>query len=192
MESLYNRCTGRQISARQVRDLSEDDFGDSFWGLAASSSQRLLASLDSEIKRLEKRVDQALENHDNYRILQTMGGVGKILGATISLETGDLNRFRRVGNYTSYCRCVRSEKTSNQKKKGEGNRKNGNSYLSLAWMEAAQGALVWQEKARRFYQRKKAKKNVWVARKALAHKLCRAGYFMMRDQTEYSSARLFN
>jgi transposase len=120
-----------------------------------------------------------------------MGGVGKILGGTICLETGDLKRFSSVGDYTSYCRCVPSKKTSNQKKKGEGNRKNGNKYLALAWMEAAQGALTHQPEARRYYQRKKARKNVWVARKSLAHKLCRAGYFMLRDQTEYSSARLF-
>jgi transposase len=191
LESLYNRCTGRQISARKVRDLSPEDFGNADWGLMALTSQRLLASLDQEIKRLEKRVADAVANHDPYQILQTIGGVGKILGATISLETGDLKRFKNVGNYASYCRCVRSKKTSNQKKKGEGNRKNGNSYLALAWMEAAQGALVWQEKARRFYQRKKSKKNVWVARKTLAHKLCRAGYFMMRDQKEYCSSLLF-
>jgi transposase len=191
LEGLYNRCCGRQISAREVRHLPEGAFGDPDWDLMASTSQRLLTGLDAEIRRLEKRADEALASHGYYRILQTIPGVGKILGATISLETGDIKRFKRVGNYASYCRCVESKKTSNQKKKGEGNRKNGNSYLGLAWMEAAQGALVWQEKARRFYQRKKARKSVWVARKALAHKLCRAGYFMMRDQREYCSSLLF-
>jgi transposase len=148
-------------------------------------------SLDEEIQKIEKQVDQSIQPESNYRILQTMGGVGKILGGTISLETGDLNRFRRVRDYTSYCRCVPSKKSSNQKKKGEGNRKNGNKYLGLAWLEAAQGAIIFQPEARRYYQRKKSRKHVFSARKALAHKLCRAGYFMMRDQTEYSAARLF-
>jgi transposase len=117
--------------------------------------------------------------------------VGEVLAATIWLETGDLKRFRKVSQYASYCRCVSSQKTSNQKKKGVGNRKNGNQYLAWAWQEAAAGAIRWQRKARSFYQRKKASKGAWVAHKALAHKLCRAGYFMLRDQVEYCSARLF-
>ena len=34
--------------------------------------------------------------------------------------------------------------------------------------------------------------NPFVAWKALAHKLCRASYFVMRDQVRFSSARLFS
>lgn len=46
-------------------------------------------------------------------------GVGKILGLTIALETGDAQRFVDAGNFSSYCRCVKSLRTSNEKKKGE-------------------------------------------------------------------------
>ena len=158
---------------------------------AARSSQHVLESLRAEIHRIEEQLKAVLESNQQYQILQTMGGVGEVLSMTIWLETGDLGRFPQVGHYASYCRCVGSEKTSNQKKKGEGNRKNGNQYLAWAWQEAAAGAIRWQAAARSFYQSKKAKKGAWVAHKALAHKLCRAGYFMLRDQVAYSSARLF-
>jgi hypothetical protein len=40
-----------------------------------------------------------------FKILQTITGVGKILGLTIMLETGDIHRFAGAGNYASYCRC---------------------------------------------------------------------------------------
>ena len=70
-------------------------------------------------------------------MLLTIPGIGKILGITIMLEGGDIGRFDKVGNYSSYCRCVKSEKLSNKKKKGEGNRKNGNRYLAWAYVEAA-------------------------------------------------------
>ncbi len=43
----------------------------------------------------------------------SVNGIGDILGLTIMLETGDINRFPHVGNYTSYCRCVGSQKSSN-------------------------------------------------------------------------------
>lgn len=191
LESLYNRCLSRSLSASQVRKVEAEELGDPYWAQAAVSSQQILQTLGEQIDRIEKQLKQALEPDSEYEILQTMGGVGEVLAATIWLETGDLRRFSKVGKYASYCRCVGSEKTTNQKKKGEGNRKNGNKYLAWAWQEAAAGAIRWQSKARSFYQSKKAKKGAWVAHKALAHKLCRAGYFMLRDQQEYCSARLF-
>lgn len=46
------------------------------------------------------------------------------------LETGDISRFSKVGQYSSYCRKVPSKWSSNNKKKGKGNVKNGNKYLA--------------------------------------------------------------
>jgi len=48
--------------------------------------------------------------------------VGKILGATIVLETGHIERFLGPGHYASYARCVNTEKISNGKTKGRGNK----------------------------------------------------------------------
>ena len=120
-----------------------------------------------------------------------MPGIGDILGLTIMLEVGDINRFPKVGNYSSYCRCVKSERLSNKKKKGEGNRKNGNKYLSWAYVEAANFAIMHYQEAQSFYQRKKAKRNGIVAIKALSNKLARASYYVMRDQVPYDMNQLF-
>ena len=117
--------------------------------------------------------------------------MGEILALTITLETGDIGRFAQVGNFTSYCRCVGSEKLSNGKKKGQGNTKNGNKYLAWAFVEAANFAIRFNEQAKRFYQRKAAKRNRVVALKAVAHKLARASYYVMRDQVPFDSAKLF-
>ena len=38
-----------------------------------------------------------------------MPGVGVILSLTIMLEIGNINRFPKVGDFTSYCRKVPSE-----------------------------------------------------------------------------------
>jgi transposase len=43
----------------------------------------------------------------------------------------------------------------------------------------------------RFYQRKKAKANGIVALKAVAHKLCPASYYVMRDGVEFEMAKAF-
>ncbi len=100
-------------------------------------------------------------------------------------------RFAAVGNFSSYCRCVDSVHTSNNKKKGEGNRKNGNPYLAWAFIEAANFAMRFCPEAKRFYGRKKAKTNRIVALKALAHKLARACYHMLREHKPFDVKRCF-
>ena len=148
-------------------------------------------ALDQQIKVLEQAILKQAKLDDRYRCLLSIGGVGEILALTIMLETGDIKRFAQVGNFTSYCRCVGSEKLSNGKKKGQGNTKNGYKYLAWAFIEAANFAIRFNEQAKRFYQRKAAKRNRVVALKAVAHKLARASFYMMRDQVPFDSAKLF-
>ena len=107
------------------------------------------------------------------------------------LEVGDITRFPKVGNYSSYCRCVNSQRISNGKKKAENNRKNGNKYLAWAYVEAANFAIRYCSQAQRFYQRKKSGRNGIVAIKALSNKIARASYYIMRDQVPFDEERLF-
>ena len=97
-----------------------------------------------------------------------------------------------MGNYASYCRCVSAEKRSNLKKKGEGNRKNGNKYLSWAFAEAAQHITTWDPLAKRYYDRKRSRSHFMVARRALANKLARACFYIMRDQVPFDPGKIFS
>lgn len=97
-----------------------------------------------------------------YSNLHTVPGIGKILALTIMFETGDIKRFSDVGKYVSYCRCVRSNRISNGRSKGGGNSKNGNKYLSWAYVEAANFAIRGYPYVRRYYQKKAARKQMCV------------------------------
>lgn len=92
---------------------------------------------------------------------------------------------------TSYCRCVKSEYTSDGKRKGSGNRRNGNPYLSWAFSEVAHHAARWSPRAKRFYERKCAQTHKIVANRALANKMARASYYIIRDQVSFDAARAF-
>ena len=81
-----------------------------------------------------------------------------------ALETSTIERFASPGNYATYARCVKSEKTSNKKYKGQGNKKNGNKYLAWAFMEAGHYGVIWDPRIKRFYQRKQAKAHILVAK----------------------------
>ena len=120
-----------------------------------------------------------------------MPEIGNILALPIMLEVGDISRFPKVSNYSSYCRCVKSEKLSNKKKKGEGNRKNGNKYLAWAYVEASNFAIRHYQEVQRFYQKKKSTRNGIVAIKALSNKLARSSYYVMGDQVPYNTNHLF-
>jgi transposase len=126
-----------------------------------------------------------------YRHLLTTSGIGKVLGLTILLETGPVGRFARVGNYASYCRLVGSERLSNGKRKGKGNTKSGNEYLAWAYLEAANFAVRYNARINRYYQRKRAKTTGVVAIKTVAHKLARACYCMLREDTDFDVDRAF-
>jgi len=101
------------------------------------------------------------------------------------VETGPVSRFARVGNYVSYCRKVHAKWVSNGKQKGSGNKKNANKYLAWAFSEAAELPRRFDPQARDYYQRKKQKTNFVVAHNALAHKLARAAYHIMKDNVSF-------
>ena len=157
----------------------------------AQNNISAIEHLGKIIKGIEKEVKSQVQPRKEFVMLTTIPGIGLILGLTIMLEVGDIGRFVKVGNYSSYCRCVSSKRLSNGKKKGENNRKNGNKYLAWAYVEAAHFAKRYIPKAQRFYKRKMAKANGAVATKALANKLARASYFIMRDRVAFDEDMLF-
>jgi len=159
--------------------------------LAVQSNLAVVTTLGAQIELLEKRLQERLGERPEYALLTSVPGIGRILAAIILLETGPIERFRAVGNYASYARCVDSQHLSNGKKKGEGNVKNGNKYLVWAFVEAANFALRFNAEAKRFYERKKARTNNVVATKALAHKLARACFHILKERTPFDVRRCF-
>ena len=195
IENLYTRNTGQSLSANQIKGLQVEDidamFSVSDLALAIKDNLLVLRSADQQVQILEQRVTERMELRPQFRFLKTVSGIGEILALTIMLETGEIGRFATVGNYASYCRCVGSQKISNGKKKGEGNTKNGNKYLAWGFVEAANFAIRFSSKIKSFYQRKKAKTKGVVAIKAVAHKLCRACYYIMRDRVAFDVNKAF-
>jgi transposase len=195
LQSAITRNFGYKMSVNDIKKRDESDadklFDEPFLILAAKNSIAAIRFLGERIKEIEKAVKSRVRIKPEFESLLTMPGIGNILGLTIMLEVGEIKRFPKVSNYSSYCRCVRSEKLSNKKKKGEGNRKNGNKYLAWAYVEAANFAVRHYPEAQGFYQRKMAKTNGIVAIKALSNKLARASYYVMRDQVPYDANNLF-
>jgi transposase len=195
LQSLLTRLTGTRLSLPRLRVLTPDGIQAlvAFPEQAQSvrSSLTVLQCLEQEIRTIEATIREAGRTQPGYALLQTVPGIGPILAGTILLEAGDLKRFATVGHFASYCRCVSSEHIGNGKRKGAGNTKNGNKYLSWAFIEAVHFAIRYEAVIRQFYQRKQARTHPLVALKAVAHKLARACYHMLRDQVPFDLARAF-
>lgn len=80
---------------------------------------------------------------------------------------------------------------SNGRETGEGKWKNGNRYLGWAYVEAANHCRRYCGEAKRWYQRKLAKSKNVIGTKALAAKLCRGTYFILRDQVDFDVKKMF-
>jgi len=194
-QNLVARNLGSKMHVSTISKMTEEDledlFEDDYLILSAKASISTIHFLRSRIVQLEKVIAKAAKLKSEYKLLKTVPGIWNILAQMIMLETGPIERFKKVGNYASYCRCVQSNRLSNSKSKGKGNRKNGNKYLSWAYVEAANHALWNYEYVKKYHQRKTAKTNNVVAIKAIAHKLARACYYIIRDQKEFDPGKAF-
>ena len=195
IQNLVTRNTGSSLSANQVKGLDVQQVDELLpngdLALAVKANLSVMLSADEQTEILERTVTERVKLRPQFSFLKTVPGIGEILALTIMLETGDIGRFSSVGNFASYCRCVGSQKISNGKRKGKGNTKNGNKYLAWAFVEAAHFAIQFNSRIKSFYQRKKAKTKIVVAIKAVAHKLCRACYYIMRDRVAFDVTRAF-
>lgn len=195
VENIAARQHGARISSSQVKQLDAEAIRrmglPADVELAVESNVAVITTLNAQIDRLEKRLQENVKARTEYGLLTSVPGIGQVLATTILLETGPMDRFATVGNFASYARCVDSVHTSNGKKKGEGNTKNGNKYLAWAFVEAANFALRYNAEAKRFYERKKAKTNNVVAIKALAHKLARACFHILKERQPFDVRRCF-
>jgi transposase len=196
LQTMAMRQSGRSIGWRALRTLSEDQrsvlLGDHDCLAFVTDQQiELLELLNERIKRFEEKVLEHACLRPAYECLLTLPGVGVILALTIMLETGPIERFKAVGDYTSYCRCVRATHRSNGKIKDKHNERNGNPYLAWAFVEAVHHAIRSCPEAKRFYDRKLAQRNGALATKALAAKWTKAAYYMLRRQESFDLARVF-
>jgi transposase len=173
--------TSQQLEALKV---------DPFTRLQVESLLELVRKQDGLARWIEGAVLKAVKPKAEFQRLQQVPGIGPVLGMVVALESGDCARFASAGDYASYCRTVRSERQSNGKKKAENNRKNGNRYLAWAFAEAAVYAVRFYPRIAGWYERKKRRRNVPVAMKALSCKLAKAAWHVTRGK-DFNEAMLF-
>ena len=194
LKSLHERTLGQPLPLTKIKALDIKETGALFEHPAnrmiAALEKQHIEALEESIAIIEKEVLASARGTGYFTGLKTLPGVGIILGMTIAMETGAIERFATPGDFASYCRTVDSKRLTNGRKKGENNQKCGNKYLSWAFVEAANFAKRFDENCRRWFDRKAAKKGTIIATKALACKLAKVAWHVMKSGEDYDEARM--
>jgi transposase len=113
---------------------------------------QLIACLDELIGDVELYLDRTVkvDDADTFYRLRSIPGVGKILALVLLYEIHDIRRFATEGEFLSYARLVRPQKTSAGKVTGSGGAKIGNAHLKWAFSEAACLLARESDQAKRF------------------------------------------
>jgi transposase len=194
-KSLYTRTTGQPMTLSRLKTLEPAQavalYEHPANQLIARVQKEHIEQLNGSIEQIEKVVLESVRELPCYEKLNTLPGVGRVLGMTITMEVGEIGRFKSAGDFASYCRAVDARRTSNEKSKGCNNRKCGNKYLGWAFVEAANFAKRYNEPCRRWFDRKAARTNTVLATKALACKLAKAAWHVMAHNVDYDAERVF-
>src|SRR6266581_190365 len=194
-KSLYARTTGQRLDLSDVKKMEPKEAPKLYEHpanqLIAQVQAEHIQGLNKSISRIEKSVLDCAREIPRYEKLLTIPGIGRILGLTITMEVGEISRFKTDGDFASYCRLVDAKRLSNGKQKADNNQKCGNEYLSWAFVEASNFARRYDEHCRRWYDRKAAKTSKVLATKALGCKLAKAAWHVMARPCDYDEKRMF-
>lgn len=137
---------------------------------------------NKELAQVEWFIEKHAKQHNarDYYLLKTIPGIGKILSLTILYEIGDIGRFESVQKFASYSRLIKCKAQSAGKTYGTQGNKIGNAHLKWAFSEGAVLYLRGNKKARRYLDKLQRRMSKGKALSALAHKLGRCIYFMLK------------
>ena len=183
-----NRVNLKNVSAReQLRHGFPDDSVQHMVNL----DMAVLECYHRELSKTEWYLEQQAKQHQPVylNLLKTVPGIGRVLALTILYEIGDIKRFETVQKFASYSRLVKCKAESAGKSYGTQGNKIGNGHLKWAFSEAAVLYLRGNPKAQRYLQRLQKRMSKAKALSALAHKLGRATFFMLKNKTVFDEQR---
>ena len=160
----------------QLSNLSKNSFGITF-GLQSLKFQlqlliQQISFIEGQITDVEQKISQLLDRLNSP--IATVPGIGKIIGATILGEIGDISRFSSPAKLVAYAGLDSKIEQSGTSQNFAGKMtKRGSPYLRTALFRAALVASNIDPVFKAFYQKKRAEgKHHLTCVGAVARKLC--------------------
>ncbi|HEX2630096.1 MAG TPA: transposase [Chitinophagaceae bacterium] len=127
--------------------------------LVIQTQLRLIDSCNKQIKKLEEAIVLLIESekaiHNNYQLLRSIKGVGKVLALAVIIKTGNFTLFSKARKFACFCGTAPFENTSGTSIRG----KTRVSHLADKTMKtlldlAAKSAIQHDKELKEYYIRK--------------------------------------
>jgi transposase len=177
-ESAWNRLVGRLVIAPDIQGLV--DCHRALWVAARDQVLRI----EAECKRLQEPFQESVTR------LQAIPGVGPVVSQTVVATLSDVTRFPTAKHVASYAGLVPSTYQTGERNHQGHITKRGSGELRAMLCEAAQQAARPRNPLQPFFARVCAKRGYRMAIIAVAHRLLRIMYAMLRNGDDFDVARL--
>jgi transposase len=161
------------------------------WRSDVLAAVGLIDDLDRQIHGIERELRQLGAGHRYVSLLETVPGIGWVLGYTIAAEIGDISRFgtpTKLCGYTGLCPRVRQ---SGQMDRRGPLAKNGPKYLRWALIEAATTACrhpIYRDRYQHTKHRLGRQRGAKIAQIDIARRLTEAIWHMLTRNQPFSPA----
>ena len=184
-------AVGSDVKYKSKRQSIVTDIPDEHARRGVEARLNLLGPLDTEIRRLERDIEVAAEEHyaAELAVLHTIPGVGRIISLTILLEIDTVERFESRQQFCSYARLITPKQESGGKIVGVGNAKSGNAWLKWAFSEAAVLSAQKDEKMKKCLAKLQSRHGVGKGLSIFAHKLGRVVYHLLHAKRVFDVDR---
>ncbi len=146
---------------------------------------RLHDWVDGLEKEMRVEIKGTIREDPRAKRLMTIPGIGVLNSYLLLAEIGEIGRFSSAKRLLSYASLVpRTRQSAEHLWQGPVGRK-GNLYIKWAMVEAAQKAIVKDPALAAFYERLVRKHGKAKARVAVAAKLLKAVYYVLKRDEDY-------
>ena len=184
-------CPVSDLFGREGRELLDRLEFPEPWRSSVLASVALIDELDEQISAIAGELRDLGAEHRYVELLQTVPGVGWVLGYTIAAEIGDISRFAspsKLAGYTGL--CPRVYQSGDRDRRGPIS-KHGPTYLRWALIEATMHACrhpVYRDRYQQTKQRAGRQRGAKVAQVDLARRLAHAIWHMLTRNQPFAPA----
>ncbi|MFE7170077.1 IS110 family transposase [Streptomyces sp. NPDC057616] len=161
---------------------------DTVAGITAELAAQILA-LDERLKQLDRRISDAFRTHPQAAVIESMPGIGPILGAEFLVAAGDLAAYPDAGHLASAAGLVPVAKDSGRR---TGNLHRPQRYsrrLRRVFYLSAQTSIIRDGPNRTYYLKKRAQGHKHIpAVIALARRRVDVLWALLRDNRPFSTS----
>lgn len=160
--------------------------------ISIASSFNCISSFEKELKAIDKAILQTVQglNPEEYTVLNSIPGIGKVYSAGILAELGSIKSFQSADALAKYCGIVWNDNDSGEfEAENKRMSKAGNRYLRYYIIEATGSVINHCPEYNAFYKKKYAETRTHQHKRALAltsRKFIRLLYGLLDKSQLYS------